>query len=107
MSDKAFGSDDTNNNLDTNYDSNEYTLLKLLIEELNKNNSKADNSINTVTTLWIILFALIIAQKVFKYIAKPLYRSYSAVTTRRQSAITSSDSDDSLSNNNHKHTKHV
>ena len=81
-----------NNNNNNNGDS-EYALLKLLIEELNKNNSKNDSSINTVTTLWIVLFALIIAQKVFKYIGKPIYRHYSATTTRKHSPISSSDSD--------------
>lgn len=86
---------------DNNPNDSEYALLKLLIEELNKNNSKNDTSINTVTTLWIVLFALIIAQKVFKYIGKPLYRHYSAVTTRRHSPITSSDSDDSMDKRKH------
>ena len=40
---------------------------------LNKTTSSDNKNINTVSTLFIILFALIFAQKLFKYIIKPLY----------------------------------
>lgn len=77
---------DNNPGTDT---SSEYALLKLLIEQLQQqqtqNNSETNKSISTVTTLWIVLFALIILQKVFKYIAKPVYKHYSATNTRHNS----------------------
>ena len=48
--------------------------LHVLIEFINKTlHEQKDNSIhlNTVSSLWIILFALIITQKIFKYVIKP------------------------------------
>ena len=78
------------NNPETNTDTtSEYALLKLLIEQLQQqqaqDNNASNKSISTVTTLWIVLFGLIILQKVFKYIAKPMYRHYSATNTRHNS----------------------
>lgn len=79
-------SDNSNDNGDI---TSEYALLKLLIEQIqqqqNKTNNESNKSINTVTTLWIVLFAIIVLQKVFKYIAKPVYKHYSAVNTRNNS----------------------
>ena len=66
----------------------EYTLFKLLIEQMQTqqtNNNEQNKSVSTVTTLWIILFGLIVIQKVFKYIGKPIYHHYSAVNTRHNS----------------------
>lgn len=48
--------------------------LHILIEFINKTlREQKDDSIqlNTVSSLWIILFALIITQKIFKYVIKP------------------------------------
>lgn len=48
--------------------------LHVLIEFINKTLREGkDNGvhINTVATLWIILFALIITRKLFKYVIKP------------------------------------
>ena len=64
---------DSNNNAPTTID--EYTLLKLLLEQLDKNSKDQTSSVNTVTTLWIILFGLVVLQKVFKYIIRPTYKS--------------------------------
>ena len=78
-----------NNNQGTGDTTSEYALLKLLIEQLQQqqtqDNNASNKSISTVTTLWIVLFGLIILQKVFKYIAKPMYRHYSATNTRHNS----------------------
>lgn len=68
--------------------SEEYKLVKLLIEELQKNESKAENSITTVTTLWTVLFGLILLQKLWRYIGKPMYKNYS-----RRNTPNNSDSD--------------
>ena len=60
-------------------------LLKLLLEQSKQSNIESNKSINTVTTLWIVLFSIIVLQKVLKYIAKPVYRHMSATNTRHNS----------------------
>lgn len=50
--------------------------LKILIRFINETlheSKKEGITINTVSTLWIILFGLIIVQKLFKYIIKPIH----------------------------------
>ena len=49
-------------------------ILKLINETIDKNKSES-SSLNIVSSLWIILFSLIILQKVFKYVVKPCYRN--------------------------------
>ena len=49
----------------------------LILQFLNKTiheNKQSDITINTTTTLWIILFSLILTQKIIKYIVKPCQR---------------------------------
>ena len=64
----------------------EYELLKLLIEQLQKDNKK--NGYDTLTIVLLVLFGLILCQKVFKYGHKA-YKHYSAVNTRHNSEDTS------------------
>ena len=48
-------------------------LIRFINETLHE--SKKDNiTINTVSSLWIILFSLIIVQKIFKYVIKPCHQ---------------------------------
>ena len=50
--------------------------LKVLINFINQTLHESRSNgihLNTVSTLWIILFALIIVQKLFKYVIKPVY----------------------------------
>ena len=50
--------------------------LKILIQFINQTLHESRSNgihLNTVSTLWIILFALIIVQKLFKYVIKPVY----------------------------------
>ena len=48
-------------------------LIKFINQTLNESREQGIK-VNTVSTLWIILFALILVQKVFKYIVKPMRR---------------------------------
>ena len=64
----------------------EYELLKLLIEELNKKDNT--NKYDTLTIVLIVLFGLILCQKVFKY-GHRAYKHYSATNTRHNSEDTS------------------
>ena len=53
-------------------------LIKLLINNTDNKCSCArseplGSSVNLVSSLWIVLFTLIIVQKVFKYVIKPCY----------------------------------
>ena len=59
-----------------NITTDEELELKALIQLINatlNNNNVSNQSVNLVSSLWIILFSLIIIQKVFKYIVKPCY----------------------------------
>ena len=51
----------------------ELQILIRFINETLHESKKEGITINTVSTLWIILFALIIVQKAFKYIIKPIH----------------------------------
>ena len=51
-------------------ESEELQLVKLLVQELQKMQTKQNTSVDTVTTLWIVLFGLILIQKAFKYYNK-------------------------------------
>lgn len=66
--------------------SQEFLLLKALLEEMQKSESKSESSINTVTTLFLCLFGMIVVQKLIKYVGKPIYRAHSARTTRHNSS---------------------
>ena len=53
------------------------SLIESLIRTLNQTATASNNrdiTINAVSSLWIILFVLIIVQKAFKYIIKPCVR---------------------------------
>lgn len=57
-----------------NLPSSEYEMLEALvklIKETIDTNQKQDSTLNLLSTLWIVLFLLIIVQKVFKYVIKP------------------------------------
>ena len=89
------------NNIEADADT---ALIKLLIEELNKNYKNNDSTSaysNPLNLILIILFGLIFMQKVFKY-GHRAYKHYSAVTTRRHSPISSSDSDSEGLHTHHK-----
>ena len=51
----------------------ELQILIRFINETLHESKKEGITINTVSTLWIILFSLIIVQKLFKYIIKPIH----------------------------------
>ena len=51
----------------------ELQILIRFINETLHESKKEGITINTVSTLWIILFALIIVQKLFKYVIKPIH----------------------------------
>ena len=51
--------------------------IRLLVELINKtlaNADKEDKTIGTVSMLWCFLFALILLQKIYKYVIKPRLR---------------------------------
>ena len=64
------------------------TILEALIKLINETlstNQKQDSTLNIVSTLWIVLFLLIIIQKVFKYVVKPCYNQRNQnLTTQTQ-----------------------
>lgn len=57
----------------------ELQLVKVLVQELQKMQTKQNSSVDTVTTLWIVLFGLILIQKAFKYYSK--FRKYKSSST--------------------------
>ena len=59
--------------------------MKLLLEDLEKKETKSEKAIDTTVMLWSILFGLIIVQKLWKYIGKPAYNHYSAKNSRTNS----------------------
>lgn len=57
---------------------NESEDIRILISYINETirEKRNDNvNLNTVSSLWIILFGLIIVQKLFKYVLKPIART--------------------------------
>lgn len=75
----------SDSNLNNDVPTNEYELLKLLIEQIQKNNTNSGKTgYDTVSIVLIVLFGLILCQKVFKY-GRQAYRHYSAVNTRHNS----------------------
>ena len=62
-------------------------LIKLINETISTN-QKQDSTLNIVSTLWIVLFLLIIIQKVFKYVVKPCYNQRTTQTQDEQQTIT-------------------
>ena len=63
---------DNNNDNKLSSDEEIQILIRFINETLHEN-KKEGTTINTVSTLWIILFVLIIVQKAFKYIIKPIH----------------------------------
>ena len=55
-------------------------LIKFINQTLSEN-KESGITLNTVSSLWIILFALIIVQKLFKYVIKPINNRARATTT--------------------------
>lgn len=67
----------------------EFELLKLLIEQIQKNNTNTNKKeVDPLSILLVILFGLILCQKVFKY-GRKAYIHYSATNTRHNSEDTS------------------
>ena len=52
----------------------EDTDIFKLLSDIIKNDKDSNTLLNLTTTLWIILFVVIISQKVFKYVVKPCIR---------------------------------
>ena len=57
---------------DTNSDANSMMILIQFINETLHESQSNGVHLNTVSTLWIILFAIIIVQKLIKYVIKPI-----------------------------------
>lgn len=57
---------------DTNSDANSMMILIRFINETLHESQSNGVHLNTVSTLWIILFAIIIVQKLIKYVIKPI-----------------------------------
>lgn len=70
--------------------SEEYEEIKTLLELISKaiNDNKKDGNVMTVlTTCWITLFVLIVLQKTYKYIVRPIMRRRELEQQQQQQAI--------------------
>ena len=69
----------------TDLPTSEYELFKLLIDEIQKNNKDNTSKYSTLEVILIVMFGLIICQKVYKYGHKA-YKHHSALNSRHNSS---------------------